>query len=139
MLRTLLLFSLTAVSLPAADWIDLMPYPSGGVAFDPDGKHLLATVAVPPAAYSYAPRPRSRLDRWTATMNLGQARRYEAVLIDATTAATLAPPFLSRQPCVVMLALLPLAAGITGWRIRRRRGAPAAPAGRAAASAAEPS
>lgn len=38
----------------------------------------------------------------------------------AAGSATLAPPFLSRQPCVVMLALLPLIGLLTAWRIRRR-------------------
>jgi WD40 repeat protein/tetratricopeptide (TPR) repeat protein len=34
-----------------------------------------------------------RLDRWTAPFNVPSAGRYEALLIDATTAAKLAPPF----------------------------------------------
>src|SRR5205823_6603542 len=37
----------------------------GGVAFDPDGRHLLVTQIVPPPAYTYDPRPRGRLDRLT--------------------------------------------------------------------------
>jgi Zn-dependent protease with chaperone function len=55
----------------------------------------------------------------------------------AAGSATLAPPFLARQPCVVMLALLPLASAITAWRIRRRLGTRAAPAARAATSGSE--
>jgi hypothetical protein len=43
----------------------------------------------------------------------------------ATGAATLAPPFLSRQPCVLVLALLPAALGLTAWRVRRRTARPA--------------
>src|SRR4051812_38592362 len=33
--------------------VPLGPAFGGGVAFDPDGKHLLATVSIPPPAYSY--------------------------------------------------------------------------------------
>jgi hypothetical protein len=45
--------------------IPLGPSFGGGIAFDPDGRHLLTTVTIPPPAYSYDPRPRGRLDRWT--------------------------------------------------------------------------
>ncbi len=45
----------------------------------------------------------------------------------AAGSATLAPPLLSRQPCVVVLALVPLALALSAWRIRRR---PARPSGR---------
>ena len=38
----------------------------------------------------------------------------------AVGSASLAPPVLSRQPCVVVLALLPLGLALTAWRIRRR-------------------
>jgi hypothetical protein len=38
----------------------------------------------------------------------------------AAGSATLAPPFLSAQPCVVMLALIPAAIGAGVLRLRRR-------------------
>jgi hypothetical protein len=38
----------------------------------------------------------------------------------AAGSATLAPPFLSRQPCVVVLALIPAALAVTGLRVHRR-------------------
>jgi hypothetical protein len=38
----------------------------------------------------------------------------------AAGSATLAPPFLSRQPCVVMLAAIPSLVGIVALRLRRR-------------------
>jgi hypothetical protein len=42
----------------------------------------------------------------------------------ASGSATLSPPFLSRQPCVVVLALIPAALALTGWRVRRRDARP---------------
>lgn len=39
---------------------------------------------------------------------------------EAAASATLAPPFLSAQPCVVMLALVPAAVSLVAARIRRR-------------------
>jgi hypothetical protein len=56
-----------------------------------------------------------------------------AILVgrEAAGAATLAPPFLSVQPCIVMLALVPCGVGIIAvlgvGRIQRRRGRAAAP------------
>lgn len=38
---------------------------------------------------------------------------------EASGAASLAPPFLSAQPCVMMLALLPALVGVGSWRARR--------------------
>jgi Zn-dependent protease with chaperone function len=38
----------------------------------------------------------------------------------ASGSATLAPPFLSRQPCVIVLAMIAVALALTGWRVRRR-------------------
>jgi hypothetical protein len=55
-----------------------------------------------------------------------------AILVgrEAAGSATLAPPFLSVQPCIVMLALIPCAVGIIAFaglgRIARQRGRPAA-------------
>ena len=49
---------------------------------------------------------------------------------EAAGSATLDPPFLSAQPCVVMLALIPRAAGLIATRARRvlrRPGRPRAP------------
>jgi hypothetical protein len=44
-----------------------------------------------------------------------------AILVgsEASGSATLAPPFLSAQPCVVMLALIPCAAGLAAIRVGR--------------------
>jgi hypothetical protein len=39
----------------------------------------------------------------------------------ASGSATLAPPFLSRQPCVVMLAAIPALAGLIAPAVRRNR------------------
>jgi beta-lactamase regulating signal transducer with metallopeptidase domain len=39
----------------------------------------------------------------------------------AIGAATLAPPFLSARPCVVVLAAIPAAGAITAWRLATRR------------------
>ena len=38
----------------------------------------------------------------------------------ASGSATLAPPFLSDQPCVVMLGLIPATVGLIAWRLARR-------------------
>lgn len=38
----------------------------------------------------------------------------------ATGSATLAPPLLSRQPCVVMLATIPALVGLVALGLRRR-------------------
>jgi hypothetical protein len=38
---------------------------------------------------------------------------------EAAGSATLDPPFLSAQPCVVMLALIPCAAGLIAARVGR--------------------
>jgi hypothetical protein len=51
-----------------------------------------------------------------------------AVLVgrEAAGSATLEPPFLSAQPCIVVLALIPCAAGLIALRVGRavrRRGA----------------
>jgi hypothetical protein len=51
----------------------------------------------------------------------------------ASGTATLAPPFLSRQPCVIVLAAIPAAVALLGWRrlARMRAGwlASSSPAG----------
>jgi Zn-dependent protease with chaperone function len=44
----------------------------------------------------------------------------------AAGSATLAPPFLSSQPCIVVLAMIPTAAGLTGLLYARARRAPQA-------------
>ena len=47
----------------------------------------------------------------------------------AAGSATLAPPFLSSQPCIAVMAMIPAAAGLTGLAYVRARRAPrAAPA-----------
>jgi Peptidase family M48 len=42
----------------------------------------------------------------------------------AAGSATLAPPFLSGQPCVAVLAMIPAAGGLVGWTYARRRRIP---------------
>lgn len=46
-----------------------------------------------------------------------------AVLVGqiANGSATLAPPFLSSQPCVVVLAMIPASLGLIAWRFTRRQ------------------
>jgi hypothetical protein len=44
----------------------------------------------------------------------------------AAGSATLAPPFLSSQPCVAVLAMLPAAAGLAGLAYARTRRTPQA-------------
>jgi Zn-dependent protease with chaperone function len=46
----------------------------------------------------------------------------------AAGSATLAPPFLSSQPCILVLALIPLATGLAGATYARSRRAPPSPA-----------
>jgi Zn-dependent protease with chaperone function len=52
-----------------------------------------------------------------------------AILVgrEAAGSATLDPPFLSAQPCVVMLALIPCAAGLVAIRVGRARRRPGSP------------
>ena len=46
-----------------------------------------------------------------------------AVLVGqlADGSASLAPPFLSSEPCVVVLAIIPASLGLTAWRFAQRR------------------
>jgi Zn-dependent protease with chaperone function len=87
---------------------------SDGMGFEPERvDHLLGE----PASWRF---PAMLCLVAASTVVLVLALALLAGRVGAGT-ATLAPPFLSRQPCVVVLALVPAGLAFSGFRFRRRR------------------